>query len=174
MRVHKATDYALRATQLIAGKPGRVLSAPKVARETQVPDRFLAKILRRLARAGILRSTPGAAGGFALARPASAVSVWDIVAAVEDDPRLNVCVGACGECDRMETCGVQPVFARAQAAMEAELRRTTLDEAVRLTNALRTWPKAGRPDRGGGASGHPPAAGAAAGPPPPPRAAGAP
>ncbi len=171
MRIHKATEYALRAVQLIAGKPGRVLSAPKAARETQVPDRFLAKILRRLARAGILRSTPGAAGGFTLARPASAVSVWDVVAAVEDDPRLNVCVGACGECERMETCGIQPVFARAQAAMEAELKRTTLDEAVRLTNALRTWPKT---PRGEGESGRPPAAGASAALPPPTRAAGAP
>jgi Rrf2 family protein len=141
MKITKATEYALRAISQLAEDPERVRSAPALARDTGIPGRFLAKICSRLVAAELLTSYPGARGGFVLARPASRITVWDVVSAVEDDPRLLPCLGADGECEEIDTCGLRPVFERAQDAMREELTRTTLDEVVRRGRALKTWPR---------------------------------
>lgn len=169
MEITKAAEYALRAVTRVADAGGKVCSAPKLARETGIPGRFLAKILRRLVQRGVLRSTPGARGGFVLSRAPGAVSVWDVVDAIEERTRLVPCVGPGGTCAELAQCGLHPVWERAQAAMETELRRTTLDEVVRLTHALRSWPKTGReaagsaPPRDGAAGRAPRLPGPAAG-----------
>lgn len=143
MRVTKATEYALRAMVELSDDPERVRSAPALGRVTGIPGRFLAKICSRLVGAGLLQSYPGARGGFVLARAANRISTWDVVQAVEDDPRLLECLGPDGKCVEMDTCGLRPVFDRAQEAMRAELERTTLDEVVRMTRAVKSWPRRG-------------------------------
>lgn len=152
MRITKATEYALRALAALSEGTERVRSAPALGRTTGIPTRFLAKICSRLVSAGLLVSYPGARGGFVLARPAVRISAWDVVRAVEDDPRLLECLGPDGTCVELATCGLRPAFERAQQAMEAELARTTLDEVVRLSKAFKTWPRqAGAPGNGNGA-----------------------
>jgi Rrf2 family protein len=141
MKITKATEYALRVLAVLAGETSGVRSAPALSRATGIPGRFLAKICSRLVSAGLLVSYPGARGGYALARPSARISVWDVVQAVEDDPRLLECLGPDGQCAELATCGLRPVFERAQKAMEAEFMRTTLDEVVRLTEALKSWPR---------------------------------
>jgi len=149
MRITKATEYALRALAALSEGPERVRSAPALGRDTGIPTRFLAKICSRLVSAGLLLSYPGARGGFVLARPANCISAWDVVRAVEDDPRLLECLGPDGQCVELATCGLRPAFERAQQAMEAELARTTLDEVVRLSKAFKSWPRETTPKSNG-------------------------
>ena len=168
MKITKATEYALRAISHLAVEPDRVRSAPALSRDTGIPGRFLAKICSHLVAAGLLTSFPGARGGFQLARPPRRISVWEVVSAVEDDPRLVECIGPGGECEEIDSCGLRTVWTRAQKAMEAELERTTLDEVVKLTKALQNWPATATVE---GGSALPPGDAAGRGRPAPPQEA---
>ncbi|MHC5019899.1 MAG: RrF2 family transcriptional regulator, partial [Planctomycetota bacterium] len=141
MQITRATTYALSAVLQLADSPTRVRSAPWLAEATGVPTRFLAKILSRLSRARLLISTPGARGGFRLSRPASRISVWDVVEAVEDSPKLIGCLENDEFCGRAGgACAMQEVWKAAQDAMVRELSRSTLDEVARRDAALKSWP----------------------------------
>src|ERR1700752_2254845 len=89
MRLSARADYALRAViELAAAGPGHV-TADQLARAQQIPGKFLETILTQLRRAGIIRSQRGPDGGFWLARPASEISLADIIRAI-DGPLLGV------------------------------------------------------------------------------------
>ena len=68
MQITRETDYAIRCVLHLARQPRRVAPAAEIAAATQVPRIFLAKILQRLAKAGIVVSQRGVQGGFSLAR----------------------------------------------------------------------------------------------------------
>jgi Rrf2 family protein len=79
-----ATHYALEAlTYLAAQPPDAVVPSHSIARERGLPERFLLKILKPLAGAGLLRSVKGPNGGYRLLRPAREVSVLEVAVAVE-------------------------------------------------------------------------------------------
>lgn len=89
MRLSARVDYAVRATvELAAGGDGTV-TADRLARVQQIPQKFLENILIQLRRAGIVRSQRGPVGGYRLARPAAEIALADIIRAV-DGPLANV------------------------------------------------------------------------------------
>ena len=89
MRLSARSDYALRAViELAAASDGHV-TAVQLARSQAIPEKFLEAILTQLRRAGLIRSQRGPDGGFWLARPASEISLADIIRAI-DGPLLGV------------------------------------------------------------------------------------
>jgi Rrf2 family protein len=89
MRLSARSDYALRAViELAAAGPGHV-TADQLARAQAIPGKFLEAILTQLRRAGLIRSQRGPEGGFWLARPAAAISLADVIRAI-DGPLLGV------------------------------------------------------------------------------------
>lgn len=78
----RTAEYALRAVVGLAGAGGGPLTAARLAEATGVPAPYLAKVLRELARRGLVRSARGAGGGFVLALAADRISVLDVVDAV--------------------------------------------------------------------------------------------
>lgn len=89
--ITRSTEYALRAVVQLAEDPGRPLSTAALARRSGLPAGYLSKVLQALARAGVVRSTPGRSGGFTLARPASELAVLDVVNAVSPIERIRSC-----------------------------------------------------------------------------------
>lgn len=86
MRISARTQYALRAAvELAAAGPGPV-PAERIAAAQGIPRRFLDNILLQLRRAGLLHSQRGPDGGYWLARPASKISLADIIVVVEGVP----------------------------------------------------------------------------------------
>jgi len=85
MRVSQRLDYALRSVVFLAGmQPGDHIAAGELADRLSLPRRFVEQQVTVLARAGIIESRRGSGGGAALARPASEISVLDVVQALED------------------------------------------------------------------------------------------
>jgi Rrf2 family protein len=83
MQLSARTDYALRAAiELAAGQDGPV-TADRLAAAQEIPGQFLETILTQLRRANIVRSRRGPDGGFWLARPAGAISLADVIRAIE-------------------------------------------------------------------------------------------
>jgi Rrf2 family protein len=84
VRISAKVDYAVRAVVVLASEPADgITKADNIARCQQIPLKFLLNILSELRRARIVTSQRGTEGGYQLARPASGISVADIIRAVE-------------------------------------------------------------------------------------------
>ena len=111
MRLSHLADYAVVLMTAAARRPaGARLSATELAAETGVPLPTAQKLMGQLAGHGLLTSVRGAAGGFALAREAQAISLADIVEAVEGPIAMTVCSGNDGpsDCALDAHCRVKP------------------------------------------------------------------
>lgn len=143
--VTRAADYALRATLALAGLPsGARLCLSELADSCDVPPAYLYKVLKSLARAGLLAAHRGVTGGYELTARAREASVLDIVEAVNGLPMLNTCVLA-GGCHRAVTCPAHPVWHQAQERMREVLGGSRLADLAGNGHAER--PPAGRPAR---------------------------
>jgi len=129
MKISRKSDYALRAVLHIAKQPAEKRNSINVIAESEaIPRDFLAKILKELTRAQILRSYQGVHGGYQLAKPSSQVSVLDIIEAMDGPLGLNLCVrGDRGcDCDRAEKCTMFPFWQRLQTQFRSQLRGETI------------------------------------------------
>ena len=130
LRLTSATDYAIRAMIHLGCLPedGQALR-DEIARAENIPTSFMAKVLRRLVRAQLLRSSRGVHGGFTLARPGSEITMLEIVEAIEGPLGLIDC-GIEDGCDRSCSCPAAPVWVHVQAQVESILAGTTLEDLV--------------------------------------------
>jgi Rrf2 family transcriptional regulator, nitric oxide-sensitive transcriptional repressor len=126
----QTTEYALRAAVWLAQAEGPQTTAA-IAEATQVPPDYLAKILRSLARAGIVHAARGPHGGFVLERPAAALSILDIVNVVDPIVRLKTCpLGLTSHGTKL--CPLHRKMDDALAAMEAAFCSSTLADLVNV------------------------------------------
>ena len=131
LKFTSATDYAIRAMIHLACVPdGMHVLRDDVARAQRIPSSFMAKILRSLVRANLLHSSRGVKGGFSLARPATDITMLDIVEAIEGPIRLISCAGDPNGCEWVDECPAAPVWTRVQDEMRATLEGHTLEDLV--------------------------------------------
>jgi Rrf2 family transcriptional regulator, cysteine metabolism repressor len=84
MKLSRTVSYAVKATlQLAQLEADAPVPCSKLASEGKMPERFLLQILRNLVTHGILRSTRGVDGGYALVRPADQISLLEVIEAIE-------------------------------------------------------------------------------------------
>jgi len=120
MRISAKADYAVRAVvELAAAEGDKPVKAERVANAQEIPLNFLENILGELRHAGIVRSHRGAEGGFRLAKPASEVTVADIIRAVEG-PLASV---RGGPPEDATYTGAATTLPRVWIAVRANLRR---------------------------------------------------
>jgi Rrf2 family protein len=115
----------------IAARPdgARVLRS-EIADAQSIPSSFMAKILRGLVRAGLLRSSRGIHGGFLLARPPNEITLLEVLEAVEGPLSLTDCVPDPAGCEFSETCPASSVWLQVQDEMASLLRDTNLENLV--------------------------------------------
>lgn len=130
MLVTREADYAIRCVLEVA-RHGRI-SAARVAALQGISPTFLGKIVRSLARAGILATRRGVGGGIALAVPAGSITVLHVIEALEGPLVLNECLSDPPRCDRIETCPAYPVLVRAQEALR-ELLSVSFDRLLQAS-----------------------------------------
>ena len=108
MRLSNLADYAI-VTMCAATRHcgGARVSAGELAAETGLPAPTVQKVVSKLSGAGLLRSVRGAGGGLQLARPAAAITLADIVEAVEGPIALTACVDGT-QCAVDHNCTVKP------------------------------------------------------------------
>ncbi len=130
MRLSNLADYAV-VTMSAAARHcggGRV-SAGELATETGLPAPTVQKLVSKLSAAGLLRSVRGAGGGLQLARPAAAITLADIVEAVEGPIALTACVET-EDCCYDETCPVKPHWPLVNEALRGALAGIPLTQLV--------------------------------------------
>lgn len=102
IRLNKLTDYAVVLLTELAARPDAVSSASALSGATRVPEATVGRVLKMLARAGLVRSERGATGGYALTRAPERITVVEIITAVEGPVSLVECLDP-GE----SQCGVE-------------------------------------------------------------------
>jgi Rrf2 family protein len=124
-------DYALRAVLLLAlCDPGSRLRADEIAESLGAPRNYLAKTLHALAKAGIVRSTRGPQGGFALAVAPSRLTLARVVD-LFDGPRARPrCMLGDAPCDEARPCAVHQRWTAILAAQRTPLTATTVAELL--------------------------------------------
>lgn len=125
----KKTEYGLMAlAHLSELGPDRLATVGEIAEVSGLPKELLAKILSELVKAGLALSCSGPFGGFRLARSASAVSLADVVAALEKKPILMPCAGGDDHCHRSSGCAIRSPMARVQKRINRILEETLLTD----------------------------------------------
>ena len=128
MQLSRHADYALRIVLDLA--PGSSSRIADIARRRRTPSAFLAKIVRGLVRAGLLRSLRGRNGGVSLARPASRITVLQVIEAVDGPLALNHCVpGGCG-CPLSASCPARSLWMKLQKIVGDELKAVTIESLL--------------------------------------------
>ena len=129
MRLSSLADYAvvlMAAAARHCGGVGR-LNATLLAEETGVPLPTAQKLVSRLAAAGLLESARGTGGGFRLSRPPSAISLADVIEAVEGPNALTSCVsGTRDDCAIDGSCRVKPHWSVVNGAVRGALAGVSL------------------------------------------------
>ena len=133
LELTKRADYAIRAVLALAGAAdGERLSVRRDRGRPADPGAVPPQVMRDLVRGRARRGHASAGrGGYRLAKPAAAISLLDVVEAVEGDSRRRVCVLRGGPCALDGVCDVHAVFAAAQEDLLGRLRATTIAAAVR-------------------------------------------
>jgi Rrf2 family nitric oxide-sensitive transcriptional repressor len=131
MRLTLFTDFALRALMRLAGEPTRSSATSEIAAEFGISRNHLAKVVRNLADNGFITTQRGAGGGFALARPPQAITLGEVVRALENDQALVECFREDGgACVLTPRCRLKGKLAAAREAFLRELDGTTLAECA--------------------------------------------
>ena len=132
MRLTREGDYAVRVVVDLAGRsPGAMVRTEELTRTTQVSKAYLAKIIQLLSRAGLVQTQQGPRGGVRLRRDPAAITLREMVEAVEGPIFLNRCLIGPGECARDSFCTVHPVWGRIQAVLMRELEAVSARDLAR-------------------------------------------
>jgi len=131
----KTAEYALRAVACLAGGDGSPASADSLAAKTQVPRRYLHRVLGELADADLVRSRPGPGGGYELTRDSSAITILDVVNAVDPVERIREC--PLGLPSHQRLCPLHSALDRVYAEAEAAFRSVTMRELLESTSGIR-------------------------------------
>ena len=129
IRLTKQTDYGIVLLTRMAGEPERQLNATELASESRLPQPTVSKILKLLARAGLLDSHRGVKGGYTLARRPEAITVTEVIGALEGPIGITECIDDTpGECSHEAACPVRGNWHRINEAIRQALDGINLAE----------------------------------------------
>jgi Rrf2 family protein len=120
-------EYAVRAMMHLASVArGTTVQIADIAREWDVPEVFLRKIMTQLSRSGLVASYRGKGGGVALGRAAETITLLDVIECIEGPLALNGCLTDPGSCHRVPFCAVHSVWNEAQMKLREVLTSRSL------------------------------------------------
>jgi Rrf2 family protein len=129
MEISRRTDYGIRVIVDLATLPkGFRASTSEIAERQNIPAPFLAKIISQLSLSGLVSTYRGSGGGVSLARPATEISLLEVIEALDGPLRLNRCAIEPESCPRTGHCPVHPIWAKAQTNLASLLSSTTFDD----------------------------------------------
>jgi FeS assembly SUF system regulator len=132
MRLSSLADYAVVMMSACARHcGGGRMTTMQLSEETGLPQPTVQKLVSRLSTAGLLRSVRGAGGGFKLARPAAAITLADVIEAIEGPIAMTACVeSGKHDCGLEGACRAQPHWPVVNAAVRGAL------DSVKLTSLV--------------------------------------
>ena len=132
MKISTKGKYGLRAMiDLAQYSEQEAVSVSSIAQRQKISESYLEQLVAKLKKAGLVVSIRGAAGGYRLARPASGISVGDVLRALEGDVRAVICTAQTEEgCEGEELCVTKYVWQRINESIEKTVDEMMLDQLV--------------------------------------------
>ena len=124
-------DYGVRAMLALARVSPEQITGSALADSTGVPTSLVPQVMGALVRAGLVSNRLGRRGGYRLAKPATRISLLQVVEAVEGDGRRRTCVLRGGPCRSDGACDVHEAFFAAQEALFGSLASVSLADVSR-------------------------------------------
>ena len=142
LQISRKIEYGLRAMIFLAAQPAeRVVPFREIGVRMQVPQDFLAKILKILVGSRLVKSARGARGGYRLGRAAREISMLDVIEAVEGPIKVNVCQDSHDACKLSRACTMYGVWKLGQQRMLEVYRAATLDKLAMTELRSSTEPR---------------------------------
>jgi len=132
--IGRQTDYAARIVLHLACLDAEAqVSVGEIAQQRLLPEPFVRRLVGRLVGAGILQSARGFKGGIRLARPASDISMLDLVVAMEGSVALNACVDHSDACPFAAACPVHSAWTDVTRSLQEQLATIRFDQLAKGT-----------------------------------------
>jgi Rrf2 family protein len=138
MSLSNTTGHAIRALACLAGCSNPPASIKDLAACAEVPQAYLAKIVKKLNDSGIIESRRGSKGGIWLARPAKFVSLWEISVALEGEEVLCHCLLGAEYCNDERACPTHDFWVKNRDMIRRELEKTKLSDVLKFYKARGT------------------------------------
>ena len=132
MLLSKTTGYGIRSLAFLARQPkSRLCGLQELAEGEKVPPVFLRKILGELRRHRLVTSLKGIHGGYAIAKPADEITLWDVFTILDSDPYWDRCVLTYAACSTDSPCVFCPMWQRQRQEFFSTLKNTTIADIAR-------------------------------------------
>lgn len=131
MYVTREADYGVRCVLYLARKAQEISSVNEIAKAMHIPKSFLAKIVQRLVKAGVVKSVRGISGGFSLAKKPENISILDVVKAIQGNAAINRCAIDKKMCRLSKTCSVHPIWVEIRQMVENKLREYNFEKLIK-------------------------------------------
>ena len=139
LRLNRMTDYAILVLGVLHGRPDVLLSSAQIAQHAQLTQATAAKIIKALGSAGLVTTIRGTKGGCQLALPASAISIADVIEAIEGPIALTACVeGAEEPCSVQQGCFMSGSWNHINGAIRSALDGVSLSDLFSPSNMFPT------------------------------------
>src|ERR1700676_1417816 len=136
LRLTKKADYGLMALKYLAEQTGgSAHSAKDIAQAYHIPPQLLAKILQTLAKSGFLVSHAGTNGGYALARPASGISAFEVIRAIDGPLFITSCITIHGTCDLAGHCTIKEPLRKVNDSIKDLLTGIRISDLVEASES---------------------------------------
>jgi Rrf2 family protein len=131
--ITRNTDYAVRALCCIAEQKQEVISADQLVKSLEMPRPFLRKILQTLNKEGLLNSSKGKDGGFALAVAVSPgeITLTDVMKIFQGSIRLNECKFKKSDCPYRSECLLKKKIDEIEKEVMAKLKAITIASIIK-------------------------------------------
>ena len=130
MKLNRSTGYGLLAVAYIAqNKDQGLILSQDVSKKYNISLEYLLKIMQQLVRARILQSKRGPRGGFSMARPATKITMLDVVEAVEGTFDISLGFEECAPRDKF-AAKTERAYAKAVAQYKVELKKVKLSDLI--------------------------------------------
>lgn len=126
----KTALHALKAVAALAERPGEFQGAAHIAEQIGAPQNYLGKLLQGMIQSGVVVSLKGKGGGFQLARPPEAISLYDVVEPVDHVSRWEGCFLGKAACSATQPCAMHFQWVAIRNAYLAMLKDSTLADMV--------------------------------------------
>ena len=134
LKISKLTDYSTVVMAYLAQYPDKMHNARDITAQTHIALPTVSKILKALTKSGLLISHRGAHGGYSLANEAIAITVADIITAMEGKPGLTECSHNNTVCALQPTCAISANWQTISSIVYQTLEKISLQDMVLLKN----------------------------------------
>lgn len=135
IRVSKLTDYAMVILAFVGQEPTRRYQAREIADGTSLAQPTVSKLLKQLAKSGILISTRGAQGGYKLSKAPSEISIAYIIESLEGPLAMMECIVGEDNCALATSCKIHSPWQKINNLIKDTLEQYTLDNLVTTPSA---------------------------------------